>query len=92
MGHAARTVEIRLVEANGHCSAGHNVGDTFLIPGGTDRFTCDGLCIHALYSLFPKLIALRYGAAFPWVEAGDEIRHACPDAASPHTFTLRVLP
>ena len=84
-------LEIELVEGKGKCVAGHEVGDKFRIPGGTDRFQCDGLCIHALYSMMAKLIALRYGATFPWVkENTGGVTHACPDAENPHKFRIRV--
>ncbi|MFP4647409.1 MAG: TIGR04076 family protein [Candidatus Acetothermia bacterium] len=82
-------LEIELVEAEGDCVVGHTVGDTFTIPGHTDNFSCDGLCIHALYSMIEKLIALRYGASFPWVENEEEgVLHACPDAKNPHSFKI----
>ena len=85
-------LEIELVEGEGDCVAGHEVGDKFRVPGGTDQFKCDGLCIHALYSIMPKLVAMRYGATFPWVdEDADGVTHACPDAANPHTFKIRVV-
>ena len=53
------SMELRVVEAKGTCAACHSLGDTFLIPGTTERFTCDSLCIHALYSMLPKIIVLR---------------------------------
>ena len=82
-------LEIELVEAEGECVAGHEIGDTFTIPGDTDNFSCDGLCIHALYSMMAKLVAMRYGASFPWVpEDADGVTHACPDAKNPHTFKI----
>ncbi|UCF10518.1 MAG: TIGR04076 family protein [Candidatus Bipolaricaulota bacterium] len=89
MAGRAHTIELRVVGATGDCAAGHRVGDRFLVRGDCERFSCDGICIHALYSLMPKLIALRYGARFPWAADGDEIRHACPDATNPHVFALR---
>lgn len=92
MADTGRTIEIQLVEARGTCVAGHKVGDTFRVPGGTPRFSCDGLCIHALYSMLPKIFAMRYGARFPWEAEGQQaLSHACPDAANPHTFELRRI-
>ena len=93
MADQGNTIEIKLVEAHGTCVAGHKVGDTFVVPGDTVRFSCDGLCIHALYSMLPKIFAMRYGARFPWARSDDTaVTHACPDAASPHTFELRIRP
>ena len=84
-------LEIELVEGEGECVAGHEVGDTFTVPK-TDNFSCDGLCIHALYSMMEKLVAMRYGASFPWVpEDADGVTHACPDAQNPHTFKIKRM-
>ncbi len=92
MADTGYSVEITLVKGEGPCVAGHEVGDTFLVEGGSPRFTCGGLCIHALYSMLPKILAMRYGAEFPWAkDHPDVVTHACPDAASPHTFELRRL-
>jgi uncharacterized repeat protein (TIGR04076 family) len=84
-------IEITLLEAKGTCAAGHSVGDVFLVPGETEQFQCSGLCIHALSSMLPKLVAMRYGANLPWLKDPDVATHLCPDAANPHTFQLKRL-
>ncbi len=85
-------IEIRLLAGQGQCTAGHSAGEKFVVRGDTERFTAEGLCIHALYSMLPKIIALRYGARFPWAKDNpDVVTHACPDAENPHTFELRRL-
>ncbi len=85
-------IELRIVEAKGTCAACHSLGDTFSIPGTTERFACDSLCIHALYSMLPKIIALRYGGTFPWThDEPDVVRHACPDATNVRVFEIRRM-
>ncbi len=86
----ARTVEITVVDQRGTCAAGHTVGETFVIPGDTERFQTPGICIHALITMLPKVLALRYGAGFPWADEGA-VNHACPDAKNPCVFRLRAL-
>jgi len=86
------SIEIEVAKAEGKCAAGHKVGDKFFIDGAQVRFDCGGLYIHALYSMLPKIFAMRYGARFPWAENPDVVTHACPDAANPHIFVLRRLP
>ena len=85
-------IEITLMKGEGTCAAGHSVGDVFLIPGETEQLKCSGLCIHALASMLPKLVAMRYGADLPWLKDPNVAMHLCPDAANPHVFQLRRLP
>ena len=49
------------------------------------------LFIHALYSMLPKVFAMRYGADFPWLQDKDRSTHACPDAHSPVVFEIRRI-
>ncbi len=49
------------------------------------------ICIHALCGLLPTVLAMRYGAQFPWLENPDVSVHACPDAQNPVVFELRRL-
>jgi uncharacterized repeat protein (TIGR04076 family) len=87
----AHTVEIRVVSQRGTCAAGHKVGEVFRILGESERFQTPGICLHALATMLPKILALRYGAAFPWAEEGGAIRHACPDPVNPCVFELRAV-
>jgi uncharacterized repeat protein (TIGR04076 family) len=85
----AYALEIELVEGHGTCAAGHKVGDTFLVQGDTEQFRCDPLCIHALASMLPKLVAMRYGANLPWLKDDPDVSmHLCPDVKNPHTFRI----
>ena len=53
----------RVISQEGHCAAGHKVGDLVEFDGMTVR---GNVCIHALYSFLPKVFAMMYGADFPW--------------------------
>ncbi len=80
------TIVAKVIKQEGHCHAGHRVGDEVIFDG----LTINGkLCIHALYSFLPKVFAMRYGAKFPWLEDPDVSTHACPDAKNPVVFEIR---
>ncbi len=70
----------------GHCAFGHQVGDQVVFDGETVQ---GRICLSALYSLLPKVFAMRYGADFPWLEDKDVATHACPDAFNPVVFEIR---
>jgi uncharacterized repeat protein (TIGR04076 family) len=80
------TVVVQVISQEGHCTAGHRAGDRVVFDGLHVR---GKLCIHALYSMLPKVFALRYGAEFPWLQDRDVATHACPDAFNPVVFELR---
>lgn len=86
-----KDVEIRVVSREGICAAGHVEGETFLIPGDSERFETQGICLHALATMMPKILALRYGASFPWAAPDGAVTHACPDPDNPCVFELRAL-
>jgi uncharacterized repeat protein (TIGR04076 family) len=78
----------RVIKQEGHCVAGHKVGDKIIFEGQTIQ---GKVCIHALYSFLPKVFALRYGANFPWVDDLDVATHACPDAGNPVVFEIERI-
>ena len=78
----------RVVKQEGHCVAGHQVGDQVVFEGQTIQ---GEVCIHALYSFLPKVFALRYGANFPWVDDLDVATHAGPDAFNPVVVGLERI-
>lgn len=80
------TVVLEVISQQGHCTAGHQVGDVVVFDG---LHVQGKLCIHALYSMLPKVFAMRYGAQFPWLEDKDVSTHACPDAFNPVVFQIR---
>ena len=76
----------RVIKQEGHCLAGHRVGDEVVFDGDE---VLGMVCIHAMYSFLPKVVALRYGADFPWLGDKDVATNACPDAANPVVFEIR---
>jgi uncharacterized repeat protein (TIGR04076 family) len=82
------TVVARVIQQEGYCAAGHQVGDRVVFDGETVQ---GKVCIHALYSFLPKVFALRYGAEFPWTDESDVATHACPDAWNPVVFEIRRM-
>ena len=76
----------RVIRQEGHCGAGHCVGDAIVFDGQTVQ---GKVCITALYSFLPKVFAMRYGAEFPWLDDKDVSTHACPDAWNPVVFEIR---
>ena len=82
------TIVARVIRQEGHCGAGHRVGDEILFDGQTVQ---GKVCLSALYSFLPKVYAMRYGAEFPWLADKDISTHACPDAYNPVVFEIRRL-
>lgn len=81
-------VQLRVIEQKGTCGFGHKEGDVIVFDGRT----VDGeICFSALYTVIPKVYALRYGAEFPWIEDKDVATHACPDGYNPVIFEVRRL-
>lgn len=78
-------VKIKVISQKGKCVQGHKVGDEIII---TENGVEGKICIHALYSMLPKVFAMMYGAEFPWLEDKNISTHACPDAANPLVFEI----
>jgi uncharacterized repeat protein (TIGR04076 family) len=82
-------VIVKVISVQGTCEFGHKVGDEVIFDGQTIQ---GRLCLHALYSMLPKVLALRYGAEFPWLKDRDVATHACPDAYNPVVFEVSRIP
>lgn len=82
------TVIAEVIRVGGHCASGHRPGDKVIFDGTSVQ---GKICIHALYSLLPKVLAMRYGANFPWLKDKDIATHACPDAINQVVFEIRRL-
>jgi uncharacterized repeat protein (TIGR04076 family) len=76
----------RVISQQGTCEAGHRVGDEFIID---PLIAPVGLCVWALYTLFPGAEVLQFGGSFPWEKDPDKARIACPDPDNPVVFELR---
>lgn len=81
-----KAVTATVISQSGTCDLGHQPGDTVTF---TETGVEGRICIHALYSLMPKVFAMMFHARFPWAEDPDVLTHACPDAANPVVFELR---
>jgi len=83
-------VRVRVVNQEGHCSAGQKVGDEVVFDWDTHEIR-GRICLHALYSMMPKIYALAHGAdvAFAVAEDGSRVAcHACPDGYNPVIYEL----
>ncbi|MEJ5375511.1 MAG: TIGR04076 family protein [bacterium] len=78
----------KVISQKGTCAAGHKVGDEILFDGMSVK---GKICMSAMYSMLPKVFAMRYGAHFPWLSDPDVATHACPDAQNPVVFEIRRL-
>ncbi len=82
-------VEAKVISQKGTCQFGHQVDDVVVFDGETIQ---GRICMSALYSLLPKVFAMRYGADFPWLEENTDVStHACPDAHNPVVFEIRRI-
>jgi uncharacterized repeat protein (TIGR04076 family) len=83
-----RKVIATIISQKGECMVGHRKGDQVI-------FKLDEvhgkICIHALYSMIPKVYAIYYDAKFPWLKEGGNLTHACPDPVNPVVFELEVV-
>jgi len=76
----------KVISQKGKCSAGHKVGDEFII--GTK--TPPGMCSSGFCSIFPFAQVLQYGGSFPFVkDSVDSIKVACTDPNFPLVFELK---
>ncbi len=84
MDKKVKAVTAKVISVKGECGI-HKIGDacTFTTEGVQGR-----ICIHAMYSMLPKVFAMMYGAKFPWLQNPDVATHACPDGANPVIFEI----
>lgn len=81
-------VRIKVVSQKGTCHLNHKIGDEILV---TENGIQGNICIHALYSMLPKVFAIMYGASFPWLKKYENPKHACPDGKNPVIFELEKI-
>ncbi len=78
----------KVISQKGICSAGHKVGDEFVMG----ELTPVGLCSWAFYTLFPFASTLQYNGSFPWESDPEKTTVACPDPENPVVFQLQRVP
>jgi uncharacterized repeat protein (TIGR04076 family) len=65
---------------------GYRAGDTWLV--NSDE-TPPGICIWALMSMAPLLVALRFSGNVPWEADGSGATVCCSDPNNPVVFEVR---
>jgi uncharacterized repeat protein (TIGR04076 family) len=86
-------VKATVIRQDGHCAANNKVGDEIVFDWDTHEIG-GRLCLHALYSVMPKIYALAHGAdvAYAINDEGERVaRHACPDGANPLVLELKLV-
>jgi uncharacterized repeat protein (TIGR04076 family) len=78
-------VRVVVEKQEGHCAAGHKVGDSWMIDDG---LTPAGLCTAAFAAMYPRVALLEFGGAQPWRKPLNTCRAACPDGPNPVWFQL----
>ena len=86
----AYDIKLKVIKQEGNCFVGHEVGDEVFISFKKNEIQ-GKICLHALYSILPKVFAMAYGAEFPWLENPDVSTHACPDAWNPLVYEVRRI-
>ena len=86
-------IKATVISQKGHCAAGNDVGDEIMFDWNTHEIK-GRICLHALYSVMPKIYALAHGAnvAYATAEDGSKVaRHACPDGVNPLVLELKIV-
>ena len=76
-------VKITVKSCRGHCSQGHQLGDSWMLS----EKTVDGICLSAFCSMLPWAQTLRFDGKPSW-----DVDIACPDADNPVVFRLEKVP
>jgi len=73
----------KIVKVEGECVAGHRVGEEFdltLFSEKADKIhRTPNACGFLYNAIFPYMVALQFGAAFPWEKDKDKFLAGCPD-------------
>ncbi len=81
-----KRIVLEVIKQEGSCAAGHKVGDKIIFED--DGEIKGKICISALYSIIPKIYAMKYEANFPWLNDKNVSTHACPDGYNPLMFKV----
>jgi uncharacterized repeat protein (TIGR04076 family) len=73
----------KIIRVEGECSAGHYVGEEFDLTLYSEEerksLRAPSICGFFYNAIFPYLVALQFGGAFPWEENKDKFTSGCPD-------------
>lgn len=82
-----KDVIAKVISQQGTCSAGHKVGDEFVVGQNTP----EGMCSWSFCALFPFATVLQSGCSFPWEAEEGMTTVACPDPENPVVFELKRI-
>ena len=80
-------IEVKVISQKGACSAGHRVGDSWVIGSKSP----EGMCLGAFTAVYPESRVLRFGGELPWAKEKGTAEVACPDADNPVVLKLTRL-
>jgi uncharacterized repeat protein (TIGR04076 family) len=82
-------VTVKIVSQKGHCTAGHEVGQEWVVGPHTPA----GICVSAFNSLIPTIRVLRYNGFYGSSPSVETTQHtiACSDAVNPVIFEVRRI-
>jgi uncharacterized repeat protein (TIGR04076 family) len=73
----------KIVKVEGECPARHHVGEEFDLTLFSEEenktFRTPNICGFFYNAIFPYLVALQFGGAFPWEENKEKYVSRCPD-------------
>ena len=77
-----------IIQAKGHCHAGHKLGERIEL----DVHNARGICGFLYHNAFPYLVMLQFGGGFPadWGNP-DTVEIECPDKQNAVTLELNRL-
>jgi uncharacterized repeat protein (TIGR04076 family) len=85
-GFIMSKVEITIKSVEGKCPQEFKPGDHWTVADGK---TPVNFCASAFHTLYPAMVMLQTGGAFPWAEDKDLATVSCPDATNRAVYELR---
>ena len=73
----------KVISQQGTCSAGHKVGDEWVI----EKHTPAGMCLGAFYNAYPNIKAMMFGAQL--TDNPEVAPTVCPDSKNPLKMEIR---
>ncbi|MBT3363002.1 MAG: TIGR04076 family protein [Chloroflexi bacterium] len=82
-------VTVKIISAKGHCTAGHKVGEEWVVGPHTPA----GICVAAFNSLIPTIRVLRYNGFYGSESGPNTTQHtiACQDGDNPVIFEVKRI-
>ncbi len=80
-----KRIVVEVISQKGDCVAGHKVGDKIIFE---DDQMKGKLCLSAMYSMLPKIFAMKHEANLHWLKDRNVSSHACTDGYNPVIFQI----